>query len=257
MRRIATVQARTKVKVRLRAHLLQMGVRLPTVKITALKGWAFLQQLTIDTPGTRGMALKSLLLRFEHLDEAVADWDAEIERLAEQFEAVQTLEKEAPGVGTILAATIAAEAWPLQRFRTPKAFARYTQGLCALHRPDAIGSKHQWTPDPRSHYARGKRLLALGARAGGDGMPQSSERPIGGGGQLDPCEAKAHGLQGQGACRRRAQVGRADLATIPPRRMLRPAAPVRFGSLETHTREPCRVARERTGIRKAASPAAH
>ena len=29
-------------------------------------------------------------------------------------------------MGKALAATIAAEAWPLQRFRTPKAFARYT-----------------------------------------------------------------------------------------------------------------------------------
>jgi transposase len=124
--RIATIQARTKVQVRLRAHLRQMGASLPTVKITAQRGWAFLQKLVEDTPGTRGMALESLLLQFEHLDEAVGDWDAEIERLAEQFPAVGTLEKEAPGVGTALAATIAAEAWPLQRFRTPKAFARYT-----------------------------------------------------------------------------------------------------------------------------------
>ncbi len=124
--RIASVQARTKVQVRLRAHLRQMGVRLPTVKITAISAWAFLQELAADTAGTRGMALKSVLHQFEHLDESVAGWDAEIERLAEHFPAIKTLEKEAPGVGKALAATIAAEAWPIQRFRTPKAFARYT-----------------------------------------------------------------------------------------------------------------------------------
>ncbi len=124
--RISTIQARTKVQVRLRAHLLQMGERVPTVKITAQKGWAFLQKLANDTPGTRGMALTRLLLQFEHLDEAVADWDAQIEELAKELPAVRTLQREAPGVGPVLAATIAAEAWPLQRFRTPKAFARYT-----------------------------------------------------------------------------------------------------------------------------------
>ncbi len=151
--RIATVQARTKVKVRLRAHLLQMGVRLPTVKIDTLKGWAFLQQLVIDTPGTRGMALKSLLLRFEHLEEAVADWDAEIERLAESFEAVRTLEREAPGVGTVLAATIAAEAWPIQRFRTPKAFARYT-GLTPSDRSTSGRQIHGAITREGSSYLR-------------------------------------------------------------------------------------------------------
>ena len=123
--RIAAIHARTKVQVRLRAHLRQMGVRLPTVKITAKKGWAFLEQLKEETPGTQGMALKSLLHRFVQLQEAVGAWDAEIERLAELFPAVRTLEQEAPGVGTALAATIAAEAWPIQRFRSPKAFARF------------------------------------------------------------------------------------------------------------------------------------
>ncbi len=124
--RISTIQARTKVQVRLRAHLRQMGERLPTVKITAKKGWVFLEQLARDTSGARGMALTRLLLQFAHFDEAVSDWDAQIERLAKELPAVRTLEREAPGVGSVLAATIAAEAWPLQRFRTPKAFARYT-----------------------------------------------------------------------------------------------------------------------------------
>lgn len=151
--RIAMVQARAKVQVRLRAHLRQMGVRLPTVKITAQRGWACLRQLAAETPGTRGMALRRLLLTFEQMDEAVADWDAEIERLAEKFPAVRTLEREAPGVGTALAATIAAEAWPLQRFRTPRAFARYT-GLTPSDRSTSGRQIHGAITREGSSYLR-------------------------------------------------------------------------------------------------------
>lgn len=151
--RIATIQMRTKVQVRLRAHLRQMGVRLPTVKITAKRGWAFLQQLRVDTPGTRGVALEQLLRQFEHVEVSVAAWDAEIERLAASLPAVRTLEKEAPGVGATLAATIAAEAWPLQRFRTPKAFARYT-GLTPSDRSTSGRQIHGAITREGSSYLR-------------------------------------------------------------------------------------------------------
>jgi len=124
--RIATVRARTKVQVRLRGHLRQMGVRLPTVKITAKKGWAVLQELSAETPGTLGLVLRTLLQRFEDLEAVVAAWDEEIERLADGLPAVRTLREHVPGVGIALAATIASESGPLERFRSPKAFSRYT-----------------------------------------------------------------------------------------------------------------------------------
>ncbi len=103
-----------------------MGVRLPAVRVTSKTNWAFLQDLVNTTSGTRGMALQSLLYQIEQLEEAVADWEAEIELLSAKLPAVHTLMNEAPGVGVALSATIVAEAWPVQRFRSAKAFARYS-----------------------------------------------------------------------------------------------------------------------------------
>ena len=69
------------------------------------------------------------------------------------------LEREIPGVGPVLAATIAAEAADVRRFTSAKAFGRYTGMI-------AGGPKHRRQDAARVDDARGKLPPAVGARPG-------------------------------------------------------------------------------------------
>jgi transposase len=124
--RRAAIQLRTRVVVQLRSHLRQMGIRLPTAKLASERSWTFLRRLSEKTAGSLGMALLFALDLIEQLELIVKDWEERIRKLVEGSADVQALKEEIPGVGTVLAATIAAEAGPIRRFRSARAFARYT-----------------------------------------------------------------------------------------------------------------------------------
>jgi len=124
--RRAAVQLRTRALLRLRGHLRQMGVRLPGTKVMGKRSWAFLQELTDSTPGMLGRALRNLLQLLEHVEASIREWAPQIEEMAGELPAFEVLKRHIPGLGVVLAATVAAEAGPIQRFRTAKAFARYT-----------------------------------------------------------------------------------------------------------------------------------
>jgi transposase len=124
--RIRAVQTRSDAIRRLRSHLRQMGERLPTRVFLTVQGRAFVEALAARSQGSRAMALREALVQIAHLDQAIERWEAEMERISKDVAGVETLAREIPGVGRVLAATILGETGPVQRFASPKALGRYT-----------------------------------------------------------------------------------------------------------------------------------
>ncbi len=124
--RIHAVQSRSDGIRRLRSHLRQMGERLPTKAFSTVKGRAFLEALIPDTRGGRGRALREILGEIDFFDAAAQRWAQELERLAETLPAAAALDREIPGVGPVLAATILGETGDVRRFASPKALGRFT-----------------------------------------------------------------------------------------------------------------------------------
>ena len=139
--RRAAIELRTGVIVRLRSHLRQLGVRMPTARFTSQRGWAFVKQLAEAREDCLGRALQLGLDRIERLESDILDWEGRIEELVVHFPLAAALQREIPGVGPVLAATITAEAGPIGRFATARAFARYT-GLTPSDRSSGGKTMH-------------------------------------------------------------------------------------------------------------------
>jgi transposase len=139
--RRAAIEMRTGVIVRLRSHLRQLGVRMPTAQFTSQRGWAFLKQLAETREDGLGRALQLGLDRIERLEADIRGWEECIEELIVRFPLAAALQQEIPGVGPVLAATITAEAGPVGRFATARAFARYT-GLTPSDRSSGGKTMH-------------------------------------------------------------------------------------------------------------------
>lgn len=149
--RFEVVKLITRTKVRLRSHLRQMGVTLPTRKIDSIAGWNALVDLTEERDGVQAQAIAHSLALLEHLLDALETWEKKVEGLAAGLPEVRTLEREIPGVGKVLSAVLVAELGPMQRFKSPKAVGRYTgltpadRSSAGRHVPGAItreGSAH-------------------------------------------------------------------------------------------------------------------
>lgn len=149
--RFEAVKMITRAKVRLRSHLAQMGVKLPTRKIDSIAGWNALIDLTEEREGVQAEAVECYLGLLEHLFADLERWEALIDELAEGLPAVRVLERQMPGVGRVLSAVIAAELGPVHRFHSAKAMARFTgltpsdRSSAGHNRPGAIsreGSSH-------------------------------------------------------------------------------------------------------------------
>lgn len=124
--RIRAVQSRSDVIRRVRSHLRQMGEPLPTRVFLSVQGRAFVEALAARSQGSRAMALREALTQIAQLDQSIERWEAEMERLSKDVEGVETLAREIPGVGRVLAATILGETGPIRRFASPKALGRFT-----------------------------------------------------------------------------------------------------------------------------------
>ena len=149
--RFEVVKLITRAKVRLRSHLRQMGIKLPARKVDSIRGWNALVDLTEEREGVQVQAVSNYLDLLEHLLAAREEWEEAIEELSEDLPAVQTLEREMPGVGKALSAVLVAEFGPIERFRSPKAMGRYAgltptdRSSAGKHRSGAItreGSEH-------------------------------------------------------------------------------------------------------------------
>jgi transposase len=142
--RFECVKLITRAKVRLRAHLRQMGVKLPTRKVDSIAGWNALVDLTEGRNDMQAQAVAHYLALLEHLLTSLEEWEQMVEDLATGLPEVETLRREMPGVGRVLSAILVAELGPIQRFKSPKAMARYTgltpsdRSTDGRHRPGAI-----------------------------------------------------------------------------------------------------------------------
>ena len=139
--RFTLVRRITEVKVRLKSHLRQMGVELPTRKVDSIRGWNFLVDLAEERSGVQGLAVAQSLTLLEHLLEARTEWEEVIEELAASFPAIRTLKDEMPGVGSLLAAVLVAELEPMERFTSAKAMGRFA-GLTPSDR--SSGGKNRY-----------------------------------------------------------------------------------------------------------------
>jgi len=124
--RISLVQSRSKVIVALRSDLTAQGEELPNVKFDSPENHVVLDEIATRWTAVRRLGLVQARSRMASLGAQIAEWDAVIETLSKKFPEVETLEREIPGVGPVLAATIAAEAADVRRFKSAKAFGKYT-----------------------------------------------------------------------------------------------------------------------------------
>ena len=125
--RSAVVQERTRAIKRARAQVRQAGlgnVLWPGALATE-RGLARIREMAASLEGMQGVAISEDLEHIQFLDARISQWDQRIEVLSSQMFEVIALRKAIPGMGQVLAATVIAEAGPIQRFHSPKALARY------------------------------------------------------------------------------------------------------------------------------------
>jgi transposase len=148
--RFEVVQLATRVKVRVRSLLRQQGIRLPGQRLDSTQNWNALVDLCEELEGVAGEILNEQLAFLETLLAAKAHWEEVIEKLAEDLPEVRIIEQAIPGAGKTLAAVLAAELGPLERFTTASAVANYA-GLTPSSRTSIIQNHGSITREGSEH----------------------------------------------------------------------------------------------------------
>lgn len=165
------VEQRTRTVVLIRSHLRQLGHKLPTRRFDAEAGQAWVQEFAATATGVQGEILRMLLRRYAAAVEDVAQMDRWIEEKVQGMKEVEILQRAIPGAGPVLAATIVAESGPIERFRTARAYARYT-GMTPSDRSTGGRTIHGAITregSPQLRWALGQVILACQrARQAGD-----------------------------------------------------------------------------------------
>src|SRR5881296_1571412 len=124
--RLHLVRHRTSLKQRVHAVLLAHGKPCPVSDLFGVAGRDLLERLALPEPWL-GTVEASLQL-IDELDQQIGDCERELQRLGAEHRYVPLLVT-VPGIGWVLAYTIAAELGDISRFPTPRKLAGYT-GLC-------------------------------------------------------------------------------------------------------------------------------
>ena len=124
--RILSVRHRTEVYQRVRAHLAQLGRPVSSTTLSALAAQRAVRLIAEEIGGERAHALLTGLDEIDRMSQVIATWDERVKSIAAELPEVAAIEQHMPGAGAVLSATIVAEAGPIDRFGTAKAFARYT-----------------------------------------------------------------------------------------------------------------------------------
>jgi transposase len=125
--RIEAVRMRARAAVRLKAELAQLGERAPYESLDSEATQAFVAEVAQRVGGSRGEKLRRGLATYRHFTGERNAWRDRLDAVAASLGPdVSTLTREIPGLGKTLAATILGETGPLTRFRSAKAFARFT-----------------------------------------------------------------------------------------------------------------------------------
>ncbi len=124
--RLHLVRHRSSLKHRVHAVLLAQGQPCPVSDLFGASGRRLLERLALPEPWA-GSVRRSLHL-IDRLDEQIAACEAELRRLGADHAYVPLL-RTVPGIGWVLAYTIAAEIGDIGRFGSPTKLSGYT-GLC-------------------------------------------------------------------------------------------------------------------------------
>jgi transposase len=124
--RLHLVRHRSSLKQRVHAVLLTHGKPCPVSDLFGVRGRQLLWQLGLPEPW-QGSIEASLRL-IDELDREIGDCERELRRLGAEHRYVPLL-LTVPGIGWVLAYTIAAELGDISRFASPRKLAGYT-GLC-------------------------------------------------------------------------------------------------------------------------------
>ena len=124
--RLDLVRHRTSLKQRVHAVLLAHGKPCPVSDLFGIAGRALLERLALPEPWLATLEASPQLI--DELDSQIADCENELQRLGIDHRYVPLL-RTVPGIGWVLAYTIAAEIGDISRFATPTKLTGYT-GLC-------------------------------------------------------------------------------------------------------------------------------
>ena len=133
------VDQRSDLMRQMRSHLRQLGLSFRRNDWKSQVGRqrieALAQQVEAEH-GVRGQAVARLWQRIQQMDEEVAYWRDQVDQLAREFDQVQVMDKELPGVGPTIAAAVFSELGDPGRFKYPKGYAKAT-GLTPGYRESA------------------------------------------------------------------------------------------------------------------------
>src|SRR5215211_4752908 len=124
--RLHLVRHRSSLKQRVHALLLAHGKPCPVSDLFGVSGRALLERLALPAPWAGTLAASLRLI--DELDEEIGACEAELRRLGAGHRYVPLL-MTVPGIGWVLAYTIAAEIGAIERFASPRKLAGYS-GLC-------------------------------------------------------------------------------------------------------------------------------
>jgi len=124
--RLHLVRHRTSLKNRVHSTLLAHGVPCPVSDLFGLRGRRLLERLRLPQPWLANVEASLELI--DYLDSEIVRYEIELERLGADHPYVPLL-RTIPGLGWVLAYTVAAEIGSIERFPTPTKLAGYT-GLC-------------------------------------------------------------------------------------------------------------------------------
>jgi transposase len=153
--RLHLVRHRSALKQRVHAVLLAHGKPCPVSDLFGVSGRALLERLALPEPWAD--TVEASLRLIDELEHEIADCERELRRLGAEHRYVPLL-LTIPGIGWVLAYTIAAEIGDIGRFPSPTKLAGYT-GLC----PRVYQSGER---DLRGPLAKQGQVSALGARRG-------------------------------------------------------------------------------------------
>jgi transposase len=124
--RLHLVRHRTALKNRVHATLIAHGIACPVSDLFGLRGRQLLERLSLPDPWQQ--TLERSLELIDELDSEIDRLELELAELATSHPYVPLLQT-VPGIGAVLAYTVAAEIGDITRFPSPTKLAGYT-GLC-------------------------------------------------------------------------------------------------------------------------------
>jgi transposase len=124
--RLHLVRHRTSLKNRVHSQLMAFGHACPVSDLFGTQGRRLLERLDFPQPWRDGVLAAVALI--DELDRQIMGIEAELKRLGAEHRYVPLLET-VPGIGWVLAYTIAAEIGDIKRFPSPRKLCGYS-GLC-------------------------------------------------------------------------------------------------------------------------------